>query len=250
LKPAEENCSTPMSSTTPTIHNVSTQEIVIPVVCFGVLALYFIISILLHHFKPNFTSFGTISEGRREWIWTVMLSDNMDLTGVQTLRNGLMASSFLAGIVASLLFISLGYAKSETSEFARLKLLILCVPFLFSFFNFALNMRYLMHLSFLVSIRSAKGVAFDEMRKYLNADLLDEDELIEMKEIDVEKAKSKRHMYKKKHSDDELEMIEPQREIPRAIKPFKNRRTVIKEAPANQPDPLRFASFASFASIR
>ena len=70
-------------------------EILITALSFAILILYHIYLIYKVKTDPDKTSAGLTNRLRREWVEMVM-KGNKDLLAVQTLRNWVMASSFLA----------------------------------------------------------------------------------------------------------------------------------------------------------
>jgi len=113
------------------------------------------------------TSIGLTNRLRREWVETVM-KGKQDILAVQTLRNWVMASSFLAS-AAILIGLGILNATFRTDKIAEctqalnllgstskalwlIKLLVLVVDFFFAFFNFALSIRYYNHASFTINV--------------------------------------------------------------------------------------------------
>jgi uncharacterized membrane protein len=98
------------------------------------------------------------------------MKDNRDLLAVQTLRNWIMASSFLA---STAILISLGLLRlaASTEKIAEIspslkaviqehrgiwlfKLMLLIIDFFFIFFNFCLAIRYYNHVNFMINVPS------------------------------------------------------------------------------------------------
>lgn len=116
---------------------------------------------------PNETSLGLTRHIRREWV-KVILSENAGILGVQSLRNQVMASSFLAStaILVALGAVnaalspgffqnatqSLNFFGTHTELLWTIKLLVMSADFFFSFFNFTLAIRYYNHAGFCVGI--------------------------------------------------------------------------------------------------
>lgn len=113
--------------------------------------------------RPLETSIGITNHLRLRWAQTIM-QERRDVLAVQTMRNWIMASSFLA---STAILISLGILNTaiKTSGFAEIshalnmfgtrsealwliKMLLLVIVFFFSFFNFTLAIRYFNHASF------------------------------------------------------------------------------------------------------
>jgi uncharacterized membrane protein len=133
------------------------------------------ISILIYHVHyyfqvkqfPMQTAVGITRYLRTFWVETIM-EQKRDILAVQTLRNWIMASSFLAStaILISLGILSYIFQHKQISElpfsFNRivtnmenidiLKILILFMIFAFSFFNFTLSIRYYNHVNFMINV--------------------------------------------------------------------------------------------------
>jgi uncharacterized membrane protein len=133
------------------------------------------VSILIYHVHyyfrvkrfPMQTAIGITRYLRTFWVETIM-EQKRDILAVQTLRNWIMASSFLAStaIIISLGILGYIFQHKQISElpfsFNRivtnmenidlLKILILFMTFAFSFFNFTLSIRYYNHVNFMINV--------------------------------------------------------------------------------------------------
>jgi uncharacterized membrane protein len=163
----------------------SLTEIVITSAGFLVLIIYHVHLFFKVRTSPMTTSIGLTNHLRREWVQTVM-QDNRDILAVQTLRNWVMASSFLASaaILIGLGLINAAVRTEKIAEFAHalnlfgsrseviwlVKLLILIVAFLFAFFNFTLSIRYYNHASFAINIPPSNDpiVTYDNVANIIN----------------------------------------------------------------------------------
>jgi uncharacterized membrane protein len=131
--------------------------------------------------KPLTTSVGISNYVRCKWVHSVM-QDRRDILAVQTLRNQMMAATFLA---STAILISLGLlgaairpglfgeisqtlnlTGARTETLWMLKLMLLAVLFFSAFFNFTLAIRYYNHAGFRINlaetseaIASEQGVA-------------------------------------------------------------------------------------------
>ena len=145
----------------------SWPEIGLTAASFALLALYHVHLIYQVRTSPLRTSIGLTNRLRREWVETVM-KGKQDILAVQTLRNWVMASSFLAS-AAILIGLGILNATFRTDKIAEctqalnllgstskalwlIKLLVLVVDFFFAFFNFALSIRYYNHASFTINV--------------------------------------------------------------------------------------------------
>ena len=117
--------------------------------------------------NPNATSLGLTRHIRRQWV-RVILRENAGILGVQSLRNQVMASSFLAS-TAILIAIgaanaalnpsffqeishSLNFFGTHSKALWSIKLLLMSANFFFSFFSFVLAIRYYNHAGFCIGI--------------------------------------------------------------------------------------------------
>jgi uncharacterized membrane protein len=115
--------------------------------------------------KPLDTVIGLNNHTRKAWVQSVM-SERRDILAVQSLRNWIMAASFLAStailINFGLLNIAfnssspghspLDFVGSQNRTWWMAKLLILVVDFLFAFFSFSLAIRSFVHVNFMINV--------------------------------------------------------------------------------------------------
>ncbi|ELR11185.1 uncharacterized protein ACA1_388760 [Acanthamoeba castellanii str. Neff] len=91
----------------------------------------------------------------------LVTAERPPIDAIQTFRNSLMTSSFLATTAITIGFQGVGFAVGtsyELSEFSRIKLLVVASAFFLGFFFLTLNIRYVSHISYLVSVaRPAEG---------------------------------------------------------------------------------------------
>ncbi len=160
-------------------------EISIVSLCLIILLLYHVQLVLVVRRTPLKTSIGLTNHLRRDWVRAVM-EGKLDLLAVQTLRNWVMASSFLASaaIVIGLSILSAGFRTDHIAECAHalnilgtkdatmwsIKLMILTVCFFFAFFSFALSIRYYNHASFVINVPTADDpiVTYDAVTHIIN----------------------------------------------------------------------------------
>jgi uncharacterized membrane protein len=117
--------------------------------------------------KPLTTMVGITNRVRCKWVQSVM-ADRRDILAVQTLRNQMMAATFLA---STAILISLGLlgaairpglfgeisqalnlTGARTETLWMIKLMILAVLFFSAFFNFTLAIRYYNHTGFMINL--------------------------------------------------------------------------------------------------
>jgi uncharacterized membrane protein len=156
---------------------ISSQEIWLVLAAFLVVAGYHI-----HLYKkvrrdPLTTAIGITNHARPMWVKGVM-REKRDILAVQTLRNQVMAATFLAStaILVSLgsfsaafrtgVFSELSHALNvlgtKTEELWMFKLMMLGVVLFFAFFNFTLAIRYYNHAGFMINTFGEKDATLSE----------------------------------------------------------------------------------------
>jgi len=116
---------------------------------------------------PLKTSVGQANRLRGVWVKTVM-EEKRDILAVQTLRNWVMAASFLAStaILLAIGILSVAFKSERLSVLTQavnlvgsqnetlwfVKLLLLTVDFFFAFFNFSLAIRHYNHVSYMINV--------------------------------------------------------------------------------------------------
>ena len=128
--------------------------------------------------SPESTAIGMTNMMRQQWVMTIM-EERRDILAIQTLRNWVMASSFLAstailialGILNAAVrpdgFVDITHALNLVGTRSEalwvLKLMLLVVDFFLAFFNFTLAIRYFNHAGFGVGLPDKhEGVASHE----------------------------------------------------------------------------------------
>lgn len=115
---------------------------------------------------PLSTAIGITNHARQMWVKGV-IRDRRDILAVQTLRNQVMAATFLA---STAILISLGSFNAafrpgvfgeishalnllgtKTEILWMLKLMVLGILFFITFFNFTLSIRYYNHAGFMIN---------------------------------------------------------------------------------------------------
>ena len=116
---------------------------------------------------PTKTVISLTNHTRHSWV-AMVIQERRDILAIQTLRNWIMAASFLAStaILVSLGWLNLAVAPEKftsilstldsittaTSVAWEVKILALVVNFFATFFNFSLAIRYFNHVTFLINI--------------------------------------------------------------------------------------------------
>lgn len=139
--------------------------------------------------RPLDTAIGVTNHLRGHWVESIM-ERNRDILAVQTLRNWVMASSFLAstGILICLGLVSVAASPEKMAELSPslrelvrehrvlwlFKLLMMILDFFFVFFNFTLAIRYYNHVNFMINVPStlAHKITPDYITGILNRGML------------------------------------------------------------------------------
>ena len=115
---------------------------------------------------PLMTAIGITNHAREMWVKGIM-KEKRDILAVQTLRNQVMASTFLASTsiliclgafnaafrpgVFSEISHALNLFGTKTEALWMFKLLLMGIIFFITFFNFTLCIRYFNHVSFMIN---------------------------------------------------------------------------------------------------
>lgn len=163
----------------------SLPEIVISSAGFLALLIYHLHLLYKIKTAPMSISIGLTNHLRREWVQTIM-EEGRDILAVQTIRNWVMASSFLAsaailiglGVLGAAFSAERAFLTSQalnlfgagSEEIWLIKLMVLAVDFFFAFFNFALSIRYYTHASFAINVPPSHDpiVTYDAVTEILN----------------------------------------------------------------------------------
>jgi uncharacterized membrane protein len=156
---------------------------------FLILGIYHGHWIYLIYRKPMSTAVGITNHLRGHWVESIM-QDRRDILAVQTLRNWVMASSFLAstGILICLGLLSVAASPEKMAEITPglqelvrehrvlwlFKLMVLIIDFFFIFFSFCLAIRYFHHVNFMINVPStlAHKVTPEYITKILNRGMM------------------------------------------------------------------------------
>ena len=126
---------------------------------------------------PLRTAIGITNHARAMWVKRVM-KDKRDILAVQTLRNQVMSSTFLASTsiliclgsfnaafrpgVFSEVSHALNLLGTKTETLWMFKLLLMGIVFFITFFNFTLCIRYYNHVSFMINTFQQNDVNVSE----------------------------------------------------------------------------------------
>jgi len=149
--------------------NLPNLEIYLTSASFFLIIVYHIQLIHQIRTRPLTTALGVTNHLRGHWVESIM-EQNRDLLAVQTLRNWVMTSSFLAStaILISLGLVSVAASPERMAEISPsltelvrehrvlwlFKLMVLIIDFFFIFFNFCLAIRYYNHVNFMINVPS------------------------------------------------------------------------------------------------
>jgi len=130
--------------------------------------------------EPDFTIQAINHKARSLWIAAVMRDHSKDIMAVQTLRNFVMAATFKASsailLILGTLTLSgqaeslaktwhiLNFAGSRAPEWWTVKIMCLLTALIIAFFAFAMTIRVLNHVVFMISLpqADAQGVLAPE----------------------------------------------------------------------------------------
>ncbi len=142
-------------------------EIVFGAATFVVLTSYHLYWIYQVRRAPMRTYRGVTRHLQRVWVESA-INEKRDILSVQTLRNWIMASSFLAStsMILGLGILSFLFRPEHIAEmpfdftlmFSRMKslfmakLMLLTVHFFFAFFSFTLSIRYMNQVNFMINV--------------------------------------------------------------------------------------------------
>lgn len=145
-------------------------EVIYPAATFVVLTGYHLYWLTQVRRAPLQTYLGITRHLRRMWVESIM-QERRDILSVQTLRNWIMAASFLAStaILIGLGLLSFLFRTELLTElnfelfaiFTRvqtlflIKLMLLSLHFFFAFFSFTLSIRYLNQVNFMINVPAA-----------------------------------------------------------------------------------------------
>ncbi len=121
---------------------------------------------------PHYTIHGVNATARTLWVYDVMAHRNKDVMAVQSLRNFVMAASFMASTSVLLILGTLtlsGQAESLSQTWHAvniggsaapqawiIKVMCLLTTFIVAFFAFAMTIRLLNHVLFMINVPDAE----------------------------------------------------------------------------------------------
>ena len=145
---------------------ISFQEVILVLSAVFVIGAYHFHLYRKVHRYPLTTAIGITNHARQMWVKGV-IRDKRDIMAVQTLRNQVMAATFLAStaILISLGLFSAAFRPGVFSDISHalnllgtktetlwmFKLMLLGILFFVTFFNFTLAIRYYNHAGFMIN---------------------------------------------------------------------------------------------------
>lgn len=137
--------------------------------------------------QPNFTVHAMNARVRQRWVEMVMANEKKDILAIQTLRNSVMASNFMAStavlIIIGILNLSQHTDKlaaafqpfviteSIPSELYLVKLGLLLLDFFVAFYCFSMAIRFFNHVGYMINLpvdTVIEGVSSKQIGAYLN----------------------------------------------------------------------------------
>ncbi|MGZ8136750.1 MAG: DUF599 domain-containing protein [Methylococcaceae bacterium] len=137
--------------------------------------------------QPNFTVHAMNARVRQRWVEMIMANEKMDILAVQTLRNSVMASNFMASTAVLLIIGILNLsqnteklitawqpfvlAESASNELCLLKLGLLLLDFFIAFYCFSMAIRFFNHVGYMVNLPAdtvIDGFSPKQIGAYLN----------------------------------------------------------------------------------
>ena len=156
---------------------MSFQELCFVLAAVVVIGIYHLTLFVRVRRYPMGTAIGITAHARRLWVKEVV-QEKRDILAIQTLRNQVMAATFLAStsILICLGLLGAAFRPGVFSEFSHalnlmgtktealwmFKLMVLIVLFFFTFFNFTLTIRYYNHAGFMINTFDTHDSALSE----------------------------------------------------------------------------------------
>lgn len=124
--------------------------------------------------QPEYTVHAVTRAARAKWVEQVMNTTGMEVLAVQTLRNSVMAASFMAStsilLMIGVLSLSAGSADRHAAiwqalnmgaihaELVTFKLVLLLVDFFIAFFGFSMAVRFYNHVGYMINVPPSEGM--------------------------------------------------------------------------------------------
>jgi len=131
-------------------------EICLWCISFGLLFLYHVYFVVHYWIKPESFNLGINLKSRQRWALIMMTDKSREITAVQTLRNGIMTTTFLAtaSYVIGFYIFNLLINQNQETSLKTVQFAILGVDFMATFINMLVATRGYFHCSFLMVSKS------------------------------------------------------------------------------------------------
>lgn len=153
---------------------ITSQELLLVVPSIAILVIYHLSLFIRVRRYPLKTAIGITNHARRMWVEGIR-ENGHDILAVQTIRNQLMAASFMAStaMIISLGAFSAAFKSAVFTEVSHalnlfgartealwmFKLMLIGILFFLTFFNFSLAIRYNNHAGFMINTNSINDPA-------------------------------------------------------------------------------------------
>lgn len=136
---------------------------------------------------PDFTVHAMNAKVRQQWVEMIMTNGKMEILAVQTLRNSVMASNFMASTAVLLIIGILNLSENTEKltmiwqplasmdnaphEFYLLKLALLLLDFFIAFYCFSMAIRFFNHVGYMVNLpldSAVNALSAKQVSAYLN----------------------------------------------------------------------------------
>ncbi len=157
--------------------SISLYETILVLLTVAVFFVYHLHLYVTVHQDPLATAIGITNHARHMWVEGI-IRDKRDILAVQTLRNQVMAATFLASTAILIclgsfsaafrpgVFMDVSHALNllgtKTETLWMFKLMLLGILFFVTFFNFSLCIRYYNHVGFMINTFQHSDVTVSE----------------------------------------------------------------------------------------
>eukprot|EP01080_Neovahlkampfia_damariscottae_P004997 gene4997-8595_t len=136
-------------------------EIIIAPICYGIIALYHVLILIIGIIRPKTVQITRNISTRVNWVLEMMFSKNREQLTIQTVRNHIYAASLLASFSSALAFYftTTVYESEGNSPIEyKIQMNFLIIVLFISFTLFANSVRLMFHVEFLILARDMTHV--------------------------------------------------------------------------------------------
>jgi uncharacterized membrane protein len=124
--------------------------------------------------QPHFTVHAMNAKVRQRWVEMIMSGENKEILAVQTLRNSVMASNFMASTAILLIIGILNLSENPeklmnawqpfligarvSNELSIVKLALLLMDFFIAFYCFSMAIRFFNHVGYMINLPADSSV--------------------------------------------------------------------------------------------